>query len=85
MSRTLILLRHGKSDWSTGDADFDRPLKKRGRNASGLAGQWLHSHELKPDFVIASPAKRTIQTADICDSWSFISGCSKTVPMKHSA
>ena len=65
MSRTLILLRHGKSDWSTGDADFDRPLKKRGRNASGLAGQWLHSHELTPDFVIASPAKRTMQTAEI--------------------
>ena len=65
MSRTLILLRHGKSDWSTGDADFDRPLKKRGRSASSLAGQWLHSHELKPDFVIASPAKRTMQTAEI--------------------
>ena len=31
MSRTLILLRHGKSDWSTGDDDFNRPLKKRGK------------------------------------------------------
>ncbi len=65
MSRTLILLRHGKSDWSTGDTDFDRPLKKRGKHASGLVGRWLHSHELTPDFVISSPAKRAMQTAEI--------------------
>ncbi|UCB56138.1 MAG: histidine phosphatase family protein [Thiotrichales bacterium] len=66
MSRTLILLRHGKSDWSTGDADFERPLKKRGRNASRQAGTWLHSHNLAPDFVITSPARRALQTAEIC-------------------
>lgn len=65
MSRTLILLRHGKSDWSTGEDDFDRPLKKRGKNASGLAGKWLHSHEQIPDFVISSPARRAMQTAEI--------------------
>ena len=65
MSRTLILLRHGKSDWSTGDTDFDRPLKKRGKQAAGLVGQWLDSHELAPDFVISSPARRAMQTAEI--------------------
>lgn len=69
MSRTLILLRHGKSDWSTGKEDFDRPLKKRGCNASGLVGKWLHSKGHIPDFVITSPAKRAIQTARItCDA-----------------
>ncbi|MGB5457997.1 MAG: histidine phosphatase family protein, partial [Gammaproteobacteria bacterium] len=41
MSRTLILLRHGKSDWNTDDDDFDRPLKKRGKNASAMVGEWL--------------------------------------------
>ena len=65
MSRTLILLRHGKSDWSTGDSDFDRPLKKRGRQASALVGKWLNAHEYIPDFVITSPAKRALQTAEI--------------------
>ena len=65
MSRTLILLRHGKSDWSTGDDDFDRPLKKRGRNASIQAGKWLSVHERIPDFVITSPAKRAMQTAEL--------------------
>ncbi len=30
--RTLLIMRHGKSDWSTaGQEDFDRVLNKRGR------------------------------------------------------
>ena len=66
MPRSLILLRHGKSDWSTGDEDYDRPLKKRGRNASMLAGRWLSENGRIPDFVISSPARRAIQTAEIC-------------------
>jgi phosphohistidine phosphatase len=65
MSRTLILLRHGKSDWNTDDDDFNRPLKKRGKNASTLAGQWLNRHKLTPDYVISSPARRALQTAEI--------------------
>jgi phosphohistidine phosphatase len=65
MSRTLILLRHGKSDWNTGVDDFDRPLKKRGRNASIIVGKWLQAHKYIPDFVIASSAKRAMQTAEL--------------------
>ena len=29
MTRELLLLRHGKSDWGTGVDDFHRPLKDR--------------------------------------------------------
>lgn len=65
MSRTLILLRHGKSDWNTDDDDFDRPLKKRGKNASIAAGEWLSRHDFSPDYVISSPARRALQTAEI--------------------
>ena len=65
MSRTLILLRHGKSDWNTGEDDFDRPLKKRGKNASRQAGKWLSTHGRIPDFVVASSARRTMQTAEL--------------------
>ena len=65
MSRSLILLRHGKSDWSTGDDDFDRPLKKRGKTASIQAGKWLRKHERVPDFVLSSGAKRAMQTAEL--------------------
>ena len=65
MSRTLILLRHGKSDWSTDDEDFNRPLKKRGKKAASIVGQWLKRHKLVPDYVIASPARRALQTAEV--------------------
>lgn len=65
MSRTLILLRHGKSDWNTDDDDFDRPLKKRGKNASAMVGEWLKRRKLSPDYVISSPATRALQTAEI--------------------
>jgi len=69
MSRTLILLRHGKSDWDTEDDDFNRPLKKRGKNASTQAGKWLRQNKFTPDFVITSTAKRAVQTAELaCDA-----------------
>ena len=65
MSRTLILLRHGKSDWNTGADDHDRPLKKRGRNASTLDCKWLKTHDQEPHYVFASSAKRAMQTAEL--------------------
>ena len=65
MSRTLILLRHGKSDWDTGEDDFNRPLKKRGKNASIQAGKCLKQNKLVPDFVITSSQTRAIQTAEL--------------------
>ncbi|MEF8706000.1 MAG: hypothetical protein V5B07_06150, partial [Candidatus Accumulibacter sp. UW27] len=32
--KTLLVLRHGKSDWETGEEDFHRPLIDRGRLGS---------------------------------------------------
>src|SRR5680860_687277 len=39
--RTLILLRHAKSNWAGDEADVDRPLAERGLHQAPLAGQWL--------------------------------------------
>ena len=69
MAHTLLLLRHGKSDWPAGVADFDRPLKKRGKRASYRIGRWLVDNDLLPDFVLSSPANRAIATARrVCDA-----------------
>lgn len=65
MKRELLLLRHGKSDWSIPVSDFDRPLKKRGRKASQRMGEWLLENNLLPNYVLSSPAKRAIATAEI--------------------
>lgn len=62
MARTLILLRHGKSDWTQPVSDRDRPLAKRGRKQAPLSGQWLAEQGLIPNFVVVSPAVRAQQT-----------------------
>ncbi len=64
MSRMLLLLRHGKSDWDTDDDDFNRPLKKRGFKAARQIGKWLKDNKLIPDFIVSSPANRAITTAE---------------------
>jgi phosphohistidine phosphatase len=60
--RTLILLRHAKSDWPDGVPDHDRPLARRGRRDAPRAGQWLAARGYQPDVVICSTAERTRQT-----------------------
>ena len=65
MSRELWLLRHGKSDRNVVMDDFDRPLKKRGKRAAQRIGEGLQQQRLIPDWVVSSPAKRAIATAQI--------------------
>lgn len=61
--KTLILMRHAKSSWSTpGLSDHDRPLNKRGRKAAPVMAAWLAMHGLVPDTVICSTALRVRET-----------------------
>lgn len=60
--RTLILLRHAKSDYPPGAADPDRPLAPRGVREAGLAGDWLRANAPGIDQVLCSTATRTRQT-----------------------
>jgi phosphohistidine phosphatase len=61
--RTLVLLRHAKSDRPPGVPDLQRPLAERGRREAALAGAWLAAHQ-QVDLVLCSPSLRTVQTAD---------------------
>jgi phosphohistidine phosphatase len=63
--RTLILLRHAKSDWSGGEADIDRPLGKRGRRQAPDAGRWLAASIDSIDLAVVSPANRARSTWDL--------------------
>jgi len=63
MKNKLLLLRHGKSDWSTNDDDMYRPIKDRGKRGAQRIGVWLAQKNLIPDKVISSPAERTRVTA----------------------
>jgi phosphohistidine phosphatase len=60
--RTLLLLRHAKSDYPQGVVDHDRPLAPRGEREAGLAGDWLRAHAPAIDAVLCSTATRTRET-----------------------
>jgi phosphohistidine phosphatase len=62
--RTLILMRHAKSDYPNGVVDHDRPLAARGIREAGLAGDWLRTHVPSIDLVLCSSATRTRQTLE---------------------
>lgn len=66
MNRELLLLRHGKSDWSVDTDDYHRPLKDRGKRGAQRIGVWLLQQELIPDLIISSPAERALVTAQKC-------------------
>ncbi|HSD45109.1 MAG TPA: histidine phosphatase family protein [Pyrinomonadaceae bacterium] len=64
--RTLYLLRHAKSSWKDASlADFERPLKGRGREAAEQMGRFLASKKVTVGALISSPSVRTRQTIDI--------------------
>lgn len=60
--RTLILLRHAKSDYPPGATDHERPLATRGIREAGLAGDWLRAHEPAVVAALCSTAARTRAT-----------------------
>ncbi|MBS1691735.1 MAG: histidine phosphatase family protein [Actinobacteria bacterium] len=60
--RTLLLLRHAKSDYPHGVVDHERPLAPRGIREAALAGDWLRAHVPAVDAVLCSTATRTRQT-----------------------
>ena len=60
--RTLVLLRHAKSDYPDGVADHDRPLAPRGVREAALAGDWIRANVGTVDTVLCSTATRTRET-----------------------
>lgn len=64
MTRTLVLMRHGKSGYPDGVSDHDRPLADRGRREAALAGDWMRRDGIVADAVVCSTATRTRQTLE---------------------
>jgi phosphohistidine phosphatase len=63
--KILTLLRHAKSTWDDPVArDFDRPLNPRGRRAARTVGREMNAQGLAFDRVLASPARRVIETLE---------------------
>jgi phosphohistidine phosphatase len=62
-TRRLYLLRHAKSSWDDAlISDHDRPLAARGRRALDLLSSYIAEHELEPDLILCSTARRARET-----------------------
>lgn len=62
MTRTLVLMRHGKSGYPEGTPDHDRPLAERGRREAALGGGWITDTVGTVDAVLCSTSTRTRET-----------------------
>ncbi|HEX6740237.1 MAG TPA: histidine phosphatase family protein [Sphingomicrobium sp.] len=61
--KTLFVMRHAKAERdSDSGRDFDRPLAKGGWRDAEAVGREMRSRELRPDLVLASPARRAAET-----------------------
>lgn len=63
-TRTLVLMRHAKSDYPDGVSDHRRPLAPRGEREAELAGEWIRGTVGAVDAVLCSSATRTRQTLE---------------------
>lgn len=60
--KTLTLLRHAKSELDSPSGDFERSLSDRGRADSCRIGTEIRNLGLRFDLVLASPARRVVET-----------------------
>jgi 2,3-bisphosphoglycerate-dependent phosphoglycerate mutase len=65
---TLILLRHGESEWNKANLFtgwVDVPLSEKGRAEAARGGELLAEQDLLPDVLHTSVLKRAITTAEL--------------------
>ena len=66
MMKSVILFRHGKSDWyALYKKDHDRPLSQRGIKAAKIMGEYLSKIKQIPELILSSTALRAKTTAEL--------------------
>jgi phosphohistidine phosphatase len=63
--KTLLLMRHAKSDMNGKVEDRQRSLSKRGKKNAERMGELLKDEKVTPDLILASNANRARQTAEL--------------------
>lgn len=70
--RSVVLIRHTKSDWTNAVDDFDRPIREDRKEDARLIAREIARRGFRPDYIVSSPARRTLQTAKlICQEWDY--------------
>lgn len=63
--KTLLLIRHSKSDWPENTDDLDRPLTEQGLINAEKMAEFLKNKNIAIDKFVTSPALRTKQTCEL--------------------
>jgi phosphohistidine phosphatase len=63
--KTLLLVRHAKSDWPVDVEDFDRPLNELGIINAPKMARFLKDRSVEIDTFISSPAQRALHTCEL--------------------
>lgn len=62
--KTLLLVRHAKSDWKAAyEDDFDRPLNERGKRDAINMAERIRQKGISIEGIVTSPARRAKKTA----------------------
>ena len=61
----VVIVRHAKAVPYGYDDDFNRKLRKKGKDDAQRLSSRLKEDQIKPDLIISSPAKRAYKTAKI--------------------
>ncbi len=70
--KRLLLIRHARSGWETGQRDFDRVLDQQGRGDAAEMGRRLKAKAMVPQMFVTSSAKRAaISTQLITEAMAF--------------
>lgn len=62
--KTVLVIRHAKSEQGLLLNDFDRPLNERGRRDAPVMAKRIAGHGASPKLIVSSPAKRAKKTAE---------------------
>lgn len=66
MTKILWIGRHAKSSWDSPEShDMKRPLLEKGIERTRRVLACLRDHEVRPDLILASPAVRAHETANL--------------------
>ena len=78
--KSLIILRHAKSDHPFGVNDFDRDLTERGLRDALRVGELLRDQRLLPELIITSAARRARTTTERVVAGAAFEGTVETTP-----
>ena len=73
--KRLLIMRHGKSDWTKAVPDHERPLNDRGLRNAPMMGRALAKMGTAPDHILSSTAVRaftTVQLAAEAGEWTAV-------------